>query len=313
MGPHQRRGGWRKDQGRVGAAQRRRGCCGMSRWGLPFFGSKARGEAAQGEGGAADAGAAGGGGAAGGATEWQAAEGRYCLAEARTGGAYRHAAGAKDFLVAVQSREEGLNMLKQDPGKWAGVWGRAQAGFVPMWTLVRRGSSFAPEPGTDFEWVQATYTGIGPASFTDDFCGGILRRYGQHDISEHYKRIGRGEGLCDEPGLKLFGDIDPCDVQQRGIGDCWLMCSISACAEFDGLISSLFSPQRLSQEGKYTVSLFDLPSQTWKKYTIDDRLQSCPQDGSRLRFADLSPEKEVLAAKFTGSLCLLRASISGEF
>ena len=91
------------------------------------------------------------------------------------------------------------------------------------------------------------------------------------------------------------GDIDPSDVIQRQLGDCWLLCSISALAEFDGLVSRLFSEQELALDGKYEVRLFDLASQTWKQYRIDDRLQTLPEDCSRLRFADVSPEREIWA------------------
>ena len=109
------------------------------------------------------------------------AEGSYCFPESKTGGAYGHAAGAKDFLVEVPSREEGLRILKEDPGHWAGVWGSDKAGFVPMWNLVKRGSGFAPESGADFSWVQAKYSGIGPASFKDEIFDSILREHGHAD------------------------------------------------------------------------------------------------------------------------------------
>jgi DNA segregation ATPase FtsK/SpoIIIE-like protein len=108
-------------------------------------------------------------------------EGSYCFPESKTGGAYGHAAGAKDFLVEVPSREEGLRILKEDPGQWAGVWGSDNSGFVPMWKLVKRGSGFAPESGSDFSWVQAKYSGIGPASFKDEIFDAILREHGHAD------------------------------------------------------------------------------------------------------------------------------------
>jgi hypothetical protein len=82
------------------------------------------------------------------------------------------------------------------------------------------------------------------------------------------------------------------------------MCSMSAVAEFDGLISRLFTPQELSKAGKYTIQLFDLKKQKWVEYAIDDRLQT-DEDGGCLRFADLSPEKEVLYAScFSMSVCI---------
>lgn len=39
---------------------------------------------------------------------------------------------------------------------------------------------------------------------------------------------GRGMGIGDAPDLKLIGDVDPSDVCQGTIGDCWLLGAISA-------------------------------------------------------------------------------------
>ena len=79
---------------------------------------------------------------------------------------------------------------------------------------------------------------------------------------------GRGMGVGDVPGLKIIGDIDPGDVSQGSVGDCWLLSAISALAEFDGAVKKLFAktPQLevLPQAGpnRYTITLFDLPSWT---------------------------------------------------
>ena len=132
------------------------------------------------------------------------------------------------------------------------------------------------------------------ALFTDEFTGSILRKFKGVDLSSHYKRIGSGEGLHDAPAkLALFSVIDPGDVRQQSLGDCWLLGSISAVAEFRGLISNLFKERELSPRGEYTVFLFDLVSLSWKTYTIDNRLQTHPHNPSLLRFADLSPEGEI--------------------
>lgn len=38
---------------------------------------------------------------------------------------------------------------------------------------------------------------------------------------------GRGEGVADVPGCKLFKRVHPNDITQGGIGDCWLLSAIS--------------------------------------------------------------------------------------
>mmetsp|Transcript_156771 Transcript_156771/g.503095 ORF Transcript_156771/g.503095 Transcript_156771/m.503095 type:complete len:435 (-) Transcript_156771:338-1642(-) len=85
------------------------------------------------------------------------------------------------------------------------------------------------------------------------------------------------------PDLKLFDDIDPCDVKQGACGDCWLVSAISALAEFPGQIESLFVTNEFSAEGKYTIRLFDLPSQEWKEITIDDRIAMYREGSNRVK------------------------------
>ena len=89
---------------------------------------------------------------------------------------------------------------------------------------------------------------------------------------------GRGQGVADVPFIKIIGDVDPSDIAQGGVGDCWLLSAISCLAEFDGAIKRLFrrtwSLDRMPKEGpnQYTVTLYDL--KTWRPVdvTVDERL-----------------------------------------
>jgi hypothetical protein len=66
---------------------------------------------------------------------------------------------------------------------------------------------------------------------------------------------------------------------------------MSAVAEFDNMIAKLFrSGSDVNREGKYIVKLFDLPSQKWKNYEIDDRLVA---SGNEPEFAKASMDGEV--------------------
>jgi calpain-15 len=73
------------------------------------------------------------------------------------------------------------------------------------------------------------------------------------------------------PGATLFDGIEPTDVCQGGLGDCWLLAAISALAEFPGAIEALFVTNRIMSNGKYTIKLFDT-NDGWVEVIIDDLL-----------------------------------------
>jgi hypothetical protein len=108
-----------------------------------------------------------------------------------------------------------------------------------------------------------------------------------HKLLHHPKKSkpllpGRGMGLCDTPSLKIIGDVDPSDIHQGSVGDCWLLSAISALAEFDGAIKRLFRKTRnldrmpMESPNSYTITLWDL--ETWKEVDIvvDESLCTSP-------------------------------------
>lgn len=86
----------------------------------------------------------------------------------------------------------------------------------------------------------------------------------------------------------LFDDIQPSDVRfahceanhcsffsfvrQGALGDCWLMSSLSALAEFPELIKRVFKEVVTSDDGSYTCRLFDVENKQWMEIKIDDFL-----------------------------------------
>ena len=110
---------------------------------------------------------------------------------------------------------------------------------------------------------------------------------------------GRGMGCCDTPNLKIIGDVDPSDIHQGAVGDCWLLSGISSLAEFDGAVKRLFrkTPQLdqmpLDTPNRYTVSLWDLA--TWKEVdiVIDERLCVTPDGKGHLLGARPSEDGEL--------------------
>ena len=91
---------------------------------------------------------------------------------------------------------------------------------------------------------------------------------------------GRGTGLLDDPTLKLIGEVDPSDIHQGQIGDCWLLSGIASIAEYDGAVERLFRktknfasmPFADGRPNLYTITLYDL--RTWKEVDIvvDERI-----------------------------------------
>ena len=110
-----------------------------------------------------------------------------------------------------------MGLLKTEPSKYEGVYVGRKV------NIVKRGCGFSTTPyagGQAVRWITAVCdTGLGDASFTDDFCEDVLREHKGRDITGSLKRIGRGEGLYDVPGLKICGNVDPSDVSQGSIGD----------------------------------------------------------------------------------------------
>lgn len=112
---------------------------------------------------------------------------------------------------------------------------------------------------------------------------------------------GRGMGYGDDPSLKIIGDVDPSDISQGSVGDCWLLSAISALAEFDGGIKRLFRktknidqmPAMDSPVNQYIITLYDLP--TWKEVdiVIDERLCVKADGSGQLLGAGISEDGEL--------------------
>lgn len=73
--------------------------------------------------------------------------------------------------------------------------------------------------------------------------------------------------------VQLFQDkVEPNDIKQGEIGDCWLMAAIACVAEEPNRIQRLFKDFEIQQDGKYKIKLYD-PRENIKKWVhiiIDD-------------------------------------------
>lgn len=75
-------------------------------------------------------------------------------------------------------------------------------------------------------------------------------------------------------GLSLWGnnDVNPNDIRQGGLGNCWMMSSASALAEKPGRIKRMFlnTENKLNDAGIYAVNLYALGVQ--HTVIVDDML-----------------------------------------
>ena len=68
-------------------------------------------------------------------------------------------------------------------------------------------------------------------------------------------RAAKLSGPDHEP--QLWDGVEPSDIMQGALGDCWLLCALSAVAEFPGFVeNSLFKTQEVSPDGKYVLRLY---------------------------------------------------------
>ena len=74
------------------------------------------------------------------------------------------------------------------------------------------------------------------------------------------------------PERPLLGKIDPNDLRQGDVGDCWLLAAIQTLAEYPDSIKNVFKTQEHPADGKYVLCLYDIKEETWKDVEVDCRI-----------------------------------------
>ncbi|GAX78084.1 hypothetical protein CEUSTIGMA_g5526.t1 [Chlamydomonas eustigma] len=126
-----------------------------------------------------------------------------------------------------------------------------------------------------------------------------------------WKRV---EEICargGQHGAKLFsGKIEPADICQGQLGDCWLMSALACLADTEGAIQRAFTTKEFNAYGKYKVRLFDRPKNKFVTVTVDDWIP-CKKGSNTPCFAQPSKDEawvlllEKAMAKFKGSFANL--------
>eukprot|EP00929_Paragymnodinium_shiwhaense_P021823 TRINITY_DN14124_c0_g1_i1.p1 TRINITY_DN14124_c0_g1~~TRINITY_DN14124_c0_g1_i1.p1 ORF type:complete len:808 (-),score=123.31 TRINITY_DN14124_c0_g1_i1:317-2740(-) len=82
-------------------------------------------------------------------------------------------------------------------------------------------------------------------------------------------------------GAMIFeGKIEPADVLQGSLGDCWLMAAFAALAERPGVLQQAFLTRHVDLRGKYRFRLWDqiknVPGERWVEICVDDKIPVKP-------------------------------------
>ena len=94
-----------------------------------------------------------------------------------------------------------------------------------------------------------------------------------HEIVENIPPRNR----CDRSAPQLFEDgIEPEDIAQGQLGDCWLLSAIACLSEKPGAIQRLFVERTYNPRGKYTIRLWDGIKRKFVKISIDDQFPCSP-------------------------------------
>eukprot|EP00555_Chaetoceros_dichaeta_P015090 CAMPEP_0198260928 /NCGR_PEP_ID=MMETSP1447-20131203/9771_1 /TAXON_ID=420782 /ORGANISM="Chaetoceros dichaeta, Strain CCMP1751" /LENGTH=399 /DNA_ID=CAMNT_0043948695 /DNA_START=89 /DNA_END=1285 /DNA_ORIENTATION=- len=115
---------------------------------------------------------------------------------------------------------------------------------------------------------------------------------------------------------KLFqGDIEPADLCQGAVGNCWLVAALACAAEFPDVIRRMFVTREYSPRGKYKVRIYDPIKKKFVKVIVDDRIP-CKKGTKVPRF--MSPNGHELwaiivekaYAKYVGSYAKLEGGFT---
>jgi calpain-15 len=88
--------------------------------------------------------------------------------------------------------------------------------------------------------------------------------------------------------VKLFeSKIEPRDLTQGAVGDCWLVAALASAAEHPACIRNAFLTPEANPRGKYRIRLFDDRTMAWKVITIDD-LIPCDKESREPHFMQMN-------------------------
>lgn len=76
--------------------------------------------------------------------------------------------------------------------------------------------------------------------------------------------------LNSKTASRLFDNIEPADIAQGQLGDCWLLAALATLSERPELIQNAFATLSFNPRGKYIIRLYDSQTKSFKRFAIDD-------------------------------------------
>merc|ERR1712216_469814 len=76
-----------------------------------------------------------------------------------------------------------------------------------------------------------------------------------------------------------MGGVEPADVAQGEIGDCWLLAAVATLADHQGAVESCFVSKQYSPRGLYTIKLFDPAEDAFVSIDVDDYIPCHQESG----------------------------------
>lgn len=101
------------------------------------------------------------------------------------------------------------------------------------------------------------------SGFDDEFAGTKAAVQGTPGEQGQWKSL--SEML---PDCELFNSVDPADMNQGGIGDCWLICAMASVAEYPAVIESMIS----DQGDHYCVRIYSFAEGDFKNIEVNDEV-----------------------------------------
>jgi hypothetical protein len=252
---------------------------------------------------------------------------RWRMVEKTFNGQTTYVTRGKQEVIKGKPISEGIELFRDNPGSYTAMMYQTKMVEWPcsqhQYTLIHRAGTegYIPTGLSPKGWMTILmnhyerlpplkHDVLPPASrdaYTDNmtFQGQKL-----HSLKNKPILPGRGMGVGDAPNLKIIGDVDPSDIHQGSVGDCWLLSGISSLAEFDGAVKRLFrktcqlEQRPLDAPNQYIITLWDLS--TWKEVdiVIDERLAVMADGSGRLLGSKPSEDGELWAVYLEKALAI---------